>query len=289
MARCSRRRAMLALMGGAAVLGGATARAQTEAAPRSAMVIGNAAYSIGPLRNSVNDARLMSQSLRSIAYEVEHHEDLALQPMLKVLDEWILRSAPTDMRLLYFAGHGAQFRGQNFMVPVDAVLREESDLLKFTVNASDVIDRIARTGQGVNIIVLDACRNGLPPLEPTKARPKTREIQLGRLPAIGLAPEPSPKGTLVAYAAAPGAVALDGTQGNGAYARYLAAEMLVPGATVESVFKRVRGAVARETRNLQVPWETSSLVGEVCIRLGQKGECGIPSGAGAGIDFGRSR
>ncbi|MEY8689483.1 MAG: caspase domain-containing protein [Leptothrix sp. (in: b-proteobacteria)] len=287
--RCSRRQAVSTLMRGVAVLAVGSG-ALAEVRPRSALVIGNAAYSVGPLRNSVNDARLVSQSLRSIAYEVEHHEDLALQEMLRVLDQWISRSAPTDMRLLYFAGHGAQFRGQNFLVPVDAALQEESDLLRYTVNASDVIDHIARTGQGVNIVILDACRNGLPPLEPTRARNKTREIRIGRTPG-GLASQPSPKGTLVAYAAAPGAVALDGSQSNGAYARYLAAEMLVPGTTVESVFKRVRSAVARETRNLQVPWETSSLVGEVCIRPGVRGECGLPSGpaSGAGIDVGASR
>ncbi|MFM2057316.1 MAG: hypothetical protein RLY71_1701 [Pseudomonadota bacterium] len=288
--RCNRRQVVAALMGGVVAWAAGSASALAAARPRSALVIGNAAYSVGPLRNSVNDARLVSQSLRSIAYEVEHHEDLALQEMLRVLDQWISRSAPTDMRLLYFAGHGAQFRGQNFLVPVDADLHEESDLLRHAVNASDVIDHIARTGSGVNIVVLDACRNGLPPLEPTRARNKTREIRIGRTPISGLASQPSPKGTLVAYAAAPGAVALDGLQGNGAYARYLAAEMLVPGTTVESVFKRVRSAVARETRNLQVPWETSSLVGEVCIRPGLRGECGMPSGpAAAGIDVGASR
>lgn len=291
--RCSRRQAVSTLMGGMALLLAGSAGALAEARPRSALVIGNAAYSVGPLRNSVNDARLVSQSLRSIAYEVEHHENLALQAMLRVLDLWISRSAPTDMRLLYFAGHGAQFRGQNFLVPVDATLREESDLLRYTVNASDVIDHIARTGAGVNIVILDACRNGLPPLEPTRAPSKTREIRIDRTPIVsGLAfLPPSPKGTLVAYAAAPGAVALDGSQGNGAYARYLAAEMLVPGTTVENMFKRVRSAVARETRNLQVPWETSSLVGEVCLRPGLHGECGIPSGpaSGVGLDIGSRR
>jgi uncharacterized caspase-like protein len=190
--------------------------------------------------------------------------------------------------LLYFAGHGAQYRGQNFLLPVDAQPREESDLLRVSVNASELIERLARQAQGVNVVVLDACRGGLPPLEPPRSRPQSRDIQLrGAGANSGLAAEVSPTGTLIAYAAAPGAAALDGSGSNGAYAQHLTTEMQAAGTPIETVFKRVRTAVARDTGNRQVPWETSSLVGDFCLRGTADGQCG--SGQSGGIDLGRLR
>jgi uncharacterized caspase-like protein len=278
-AHFSRRQTIGLMMTGLASVWAPTLFAQPSTGARAALVIGNAAYLIGSLRNSVNDARLIASTLRRLAYDVEQHEDMAMPDMLKVLDGWIQRTALAETRVLYFAGHGAQFRGQNYVIPVDAVLSEEADLLKYTINFSDVIDRMARSGQSVNIIVLDSCRSGLPPLEPTRGQPKQAKRRIKYPPA----------GTIVAYAAAPGAVAMDGRQSNGPYAKHLAVEMLIPAATVENVFKRVRSAVAQETGNRQIPWETSSLVGEVCLRPGARGECGANPPVETPVDAGKSR
>jgi uncharacterized caspase-like protein len=255
---------------------------------RNAIVIGNAAYQRSPLRNAVADARLVSGGLRGIGFDVDHHEDLPLAAMLNALARWLARASGAEVRLLYFAGHGAQYRGQNFLLPVDAQPREEADLLRVSVNASELIDRLARQTHGVNVVVLDACRGGLPPLEPPRGRPPSRDLQFGSAAATsGLAAEVSPKGTLIAYAAAPGASAFDGSGANGAYAHHLTNEMQVAGAPIESVFKRVRTAVARDTGNRQVPWETSSLVGDFCLRWTADGQCG--NAQGGGIDLGRLR
>jgi uncharacterized caspase-like protein len=278
------RRKLLAAGAVAALLPPGRARATSQ---RSAIVIGNAAYQRSPLRNAVADARLVSGGLRGIGFDVDHHEDLPQEAMLTALARWLQRASASEVRLLYFAGHGAQYRGQNFLLPVDAQPREEADLLRVSVNASELIDRLARRAQGVNVVVLDACRGGLPPLEPPRARPQVRDIQLGGAAGSGLAAEVSPKGTLIAYAAAPGAAALDGTGANGAYAYHLANEMQVPGMPIETVFKRVRAAVARDTGNRQVPWETSSLVGDFCLRWTAQGQCG--SSQGGAIDLGRLR
>jgi uncharacterized caspase-like protein len=254
-------------------------------AKRMALVIGNASYATSPLRNSVNDARLVSTTLRGLGYEVLHREDMALQTMIELLRDWVAGSAAADVRLLYFAGHGAQYRGQNFLLPVDAVLAEEGDIPRRAVNGSDLIDRLSRTNSGVSIVVFDACRNAPLPLDP--AVPRTRGNPA--MAASGLAPELTPRGTLVAYSTSPGAAAPDGKDGNSAYTKHFVAQLNVPGVPVETLFKRVRNAVARETGNRQVPWETSSLVGDVCLNTTAGRQCGSASSVDSRIDLSRAR
>jgi uncharacterized caspase-like protein len=135
-----------------------------------------------------------------------------------------------------------------------------------TVAVADLVDKLA--GPAVNIVILDACRT-----PPWTGSTRTRGGKA--VPAIesGLAAAAAPQGTLIAFATAPGAVALDGTEGNGVYTRHLLAQMAMPGLPVEQVFKRVRAGVLKETGEKQIPWETSSLTGDFCFRTGQRGEC----------------
>lgn len=258
----------------------------TSALQRIALVIGNASYDVAPLRNPVNDARLMAGTLRHLGYRVRILENATLAVMVSAIRDWVVESRDAESRFLYFAGHGAQFRGRNYLLPIEAELQTEDDVVQKAVNATDVAERLARIPNGVNIVVLDACRNAPFPLTTVAAGARSR-APVGAM-APGLVPALSPQGTIIAFATAPGSVALDGKEGGASvYSRHLAAQMSVPGVPLETVFKRVRTAVARETGNRQVPWETSSLVGEFCLRPTEAGQCSVSVATGQPVDLGR--
>lgn len=224
--------------------------------PRHALVIGNAAYRAVPLRNPVRDARLIATTLRRLDFEVEVVEDATLGRMVDAARQWLASSREADSRFFYFAGHAVQWQGRNFVLPVDALIRSEDEIPSRSLNVTELTETLARTPAGVNLVVLDACRNQPFPVERlngTRAAPR----------APGLRAPPSAQGTLIAFSTAPGALAADGRDGeHSVYTRHLASQMLQPGLTVEALFKRVRAAVARDTGNRQVPWEASSLVGD---------------------------
>jgi len=244
------------------------APAQSRAPERVALVIGNADYSVRPLRNPVSDARAVADSLKGLGYDVVVKENASMSAMLDAMREFWLRGRRASVRVLYYSGHGVQYRGRNFLVPVDVVLKAEDEVPRKAVSASDLVDKLAASGAAVNIVILDACRT--PPWIGT-----TRTRGGAQVPAIasGLASAVAPQGTLIAFATAPGAVALDGTEGNGVYTRHLVSQMKVPGLAVEQLFKRVRAGVIKETGEKQIPWETSSLTGDFCFRAGRAGEC----------------
>jgi uncharacterized caspase-like protein len=233
---------------------------------RVALVIGNADYAVRPLRNPVHDARGVAESLRALGYDVVVKENASQSAMLDAMRDFWLRSRKASARVFYYSGHGVQHGGRNFLVPVDVVLRTEDEVPRKTVAVADLVDKLA--GPAVNIVILDACRT-----PPWTGSTRTRGGKA--VPAIesGLAAAAAPQGTLIAFATAPGAVALDGTEGNGVYTRHLLAQMAMPGLPVEQVFKRVRAGVLKETGEKQIPWETSSLTGDFCFRTGQRGEC----------------
>jgi uncharacterized caspase-like protein len=150
-----------------------------------------------------------------------------------------------------------QLRDRNFLIPVDAEIRSEDEIPIAGVDIGFLLGRMATARSRINIVILDACRNN-----PFAGKGGHR--------AQGLAQMDAPVGTLLAYATAPGKLAADGGGGaNSLYATHLARQLLVPGLPVELVFKRVREAVVRETGELQVPWEMSSLQGEFAFVLEQ--------------------
>jgi peptidyl-prolyl cis-trans isomerase A (cyclophilin A)/peptidyl-prolyl cis-trans isomerase B (cyclophilin B) len=151
--------------------------------------------------------------------------------------------------LFYFAGHGVQVRGKNYLLPIAAQIQKESDVEIEGVEADWVLSQMEEARNRLNMVILDACRNN--PL-PRSVRSANR----------GLAPMNAPAGTLVAFATAPGTVASDGTGRNGLYTRHLMAQMTRPGLTIEQVFKRVRESVRKESGGIQVPEELNKLVGE---------------------------
>lgn len=243
------RRRLLVAAAVASCTAGWSARAADQssvaAGGRSALIVGNSRYPAALLKNPVNDARLMQTVLRELGFGTTVMLDAGLPHLLSAVSAWLGTTSAASTRFFYFAGHGAQYRGRNYLIPVDAELRSEDDLPGRTVDASELIARLSRLATGVNLVVLDACR-AVPMLQPP---PGTRQRgNEARRPAPGLSPMPAPRGTLVGYATAPGALAADEpAQGNSPYTRHLAAALRVPGLSIESVFKQTRTAVLQES------------------------------------------
>ncbi|MBU1042728.1 MAG: caspase family protein [Proteobacteria bacterium] len=216
---------------------------------RIALVIGNGAYKEGPLRNPPNDAHDMAAILRSMGFEVIARENAGLAQMEAAVDEFWGKLKKGGVGLFYYAGHGLQVNGRNYLVPVDAKILAEQDVKYKCMDAGLVLGRMENAGNDLNIIILDACRSN----------PFARSW---RSADQGLAKMDAPKGALIAYATAPDSVAADGTGKNGLYTEKLLKAMRVPGQPVEQMFKRVRDEVMRTTKDKQVPWESTSLRGD---------------------------
>jgi uncharacterized caspase-like protein len=242
---------------------------------RLAVVIGNGAYASAPLSNPVGDARAIAANLRTLGFDVVLKENLDLPGMLDAARYLYLKAKEYDVRLFYYAGHGVQVRGRNYLVPTNVTSLGEDEVASKTLDASELLERLGAVRAGFNMVILDACRNN-PFVGATIMTADGRSVRVrgagsGR---AGLAPVEPALGSMVAYSTAPGQVAADGTKGsNGLYTRYLLANMMTPGLPVEQLFKRVRNAVAKETHGEQVPWESSSMVGDFCFRTGPSGTC----------------
>jgi hypothetical protein len=229
------------------------AYAQTE--NRFALVIGNGAYPTSPLRNPVNDAQDMAAALRGVGFDVIHRENVNRSDMRAAVREFSKKIRQGGVGLFYFAGHGIQVDGSNFLIPVDANIEQEYEVADEALNASSVLRAMEDADNQLNIIILDACRNN----------PFARSF---RSSSRGLAQMSAPTGSIVAYATAPGSVAADGEGRNGLYTKYLLDAMQTPGRTLEEVFKQVRINVVRDTSERQTPWEESSLTGDFYFRPG---------------------
>lgn len=248
--------------------------ASTVAGERKvALVIGNGAYRVGALKNPVNDAQAVAASLRALGFEVVLRENTSLRDMIESFRQFSLNTRSASVRVVYYAGHGLQLKGRNYLLPVDTEIRGEDEVVAKSADLNELLDRLGDAKQGINIIILDACRNnpfsGVELVGPDGRRLKFR----GATPA-GLAPVEAPLGSMVAFSTAPGGVALDNPgEKNSLYTKHLLLSMQSPGLPVELLFKQVRLGVARETGRVQVPWESSSLTGEFCFIRDANGSC----------------
>ena len=184
-----------------------------------------------------------------------------------------LNTRSASVRVVYYAGHGLQLKGRNYLLPVDTEIRGEDEVVAKSADLNELLDRLGNTKQGINIVILDACRNnpfsGVEFVGPDGRRLKFR----GATPA-GLAPVEAPLGSMIAFSTAPGGVALDNpSEKNSLYTKHLLTSMRSPGLPIELLFKQVRLGVARETGRVQVPWESSSLTGEFCFVRDRNGSC----------------
>jgi hypothetical protein len=218
---------------------------------RVALVIGNARYPNIPLNNPENDARVVGRTLRGLGFEVTEHVNLPVRKFRQVLRDYVRTLQNGEgIGVLYYAGHGVQIDGRNYLLPVDINLRDEEEIKDEAVDIDDLfVSKLERAKTRGLIVILDACRDN-------PFRGKTRNIQ-----ASGGLAEMGARGALIAYSAAPGATAEDGPEGsNSVFTRHLVREMLEPGVEVETMFKNVRVKVLRDTNKRQMPWVNSSLI-----------------------------
>lgn len=224
-----------------------------EAERRLALIVGNGAYeTIGSLRNPPADAQTMKAALQAAEFETTlllDADQLEMKRAITAFGRRLRSSGPDSVGLFFYAGHGVQSRGRNFLIPVDTGLSDEADLDVYGVEAQWVLRQMESAGNVTNIVILDACRDN--PFGATM-----------RSASRGLAPIDAPTGSFIAYATAPGAVAADGRADNSPYTAALAKRISTPNTPIEQVFKRVRVDVINATSGRQTPWDSSSLVND---------------------------
>ena len=224
-----------------------------RAEERVALVIGNSSYeNISSLANPRNDALLMTKTLQGLGFEVVSAVDANRTEMGRAIRKFgkALRSAGRDaVGLFYYAGHGVQSDGGNYLIPIGASIEDDADLEIEALSTSYILKQLESAGNRLNLMVLDACRNN-----PFKGRFRSSQRGLTRID--------SASGIMVAFSAGPGQAAQDGRGKNSPYTSALVDVMKKPGLKVEEVFKRVRIKVEKETDGSQTPWEESSLRGD---------------------------
>ena len=220
---------------------------------RVALVIGNATYKVNPLKNPVNDSTDMARSLRSVGFDVIEANNTTLTQMREVTRRFADKLGSSDVGLVYYSGHGVEVKGKNYLIPVNADIKREYEVVDQAFDASQFLEMMDNirgpNNKRVNILIVDACRNN--------------ELQKSwRSTNNGLARMDAPGGTFISFATAPGRVAADGVGRNSPYTKHLLQALKQPNAPIEQVFKVVRRNVMEETKGEQIPWENSSLVGD---------------------------
>lgn len=215
-----------------------------KAETRLALVIGNGAYLCGQLANPVSDARVISKALRSIGFEVEALEDADLKTMEEGIMAFGRKLRSGGVGLFYYAGHGIQVGGRNYLVPVDAKIESESDVRFEAVDAGRVLGKMEDAGNRLNLMILDACRDN----------PFGRSF---RSQAVGLAQMEAPTGTFIAYATGAGRKAADASSFTPCLAEYIT----IPGLNMFDILIKVRKKVMAETGGLQMPWVSDASTG----------------------------
>jgi hypothetical protein len=223
---------------------------------RLALVIGNSSYRAGDyLKNPEHDARDVAEVLEKLGFTVHIHLNTTQIGMKQAIDDFGEQLREYDVGLFFYAGHGIQSEGYNYLIPVDADINRERDVEYTCVEAGRVLSRMEDSGTDANIVILDACRNN--PFE--KSWTKHSHGQ-------GLAFMTAPSGSLIAYATAPGTTASDGPGENGVYTSALLKHIVTPGISILELFQLVRSEVKKVSGGKQVPWESTSLEGNYYFR-----------------------
>ena len=228
---------------------GTAADARFAGEHRVALVIGNGRYAASPLINPVNDARAMGQTLRALGFHVSLLEDATMKQMTDAARAFGDTLQRGGVGLFFYAGHGMQIKGRNYLIPIGADIQREDEVSFNAFDAALLLEKMEAAKSRVNIVILDACRNN----------PFARSF---RSAAQGLAQMDAPVGTYLSFATAPAKVASDGKDGNGLYTQHLLEAIRTPGLKIEEVFKRVRVKVMADSNGEQVPWDNSSLAGD---------------------------
>jgi len=225
-----------------------TTTLKQKSGKRVALVIGNSRYSTSPLPNPVNDARDITAILQSLGFEVMLVTDARLREMEEAIDRFSWK-AQGATALFFYAGHGLQVDGENYLVPIGAEMDDEGDVRYETVSAGRVLDNLRYAKSNLNIIILDACRSN----------PFARTF---RSSSRGLARLNAPRGSIIAFSTAPGDVASDGAGRNSPYATAFLRHAANPDLMVEAFFKEVAKDVSTQTSGKQRPWISSDFLGD---------------------------
>lgn len=215
---------------------------------RVALLIGNGAYSAAPIRHAASDAQDLGAALRQLGFKTIVRANASRQDMIEAIRQFDTAMDGAEAALFFYAGHAMQHKERNFLLPVDAQMQSEEDVTFYGVEVAQVLNRMARARTSFNFLVLDACRD----------RPFGNAVTVS---SVGLARMKAPPGTLIAFAAAPGAVAAEDSGPKGTYTKHLLRHIAVPSMPAEVAFKLVREDVERETQMRQSPWDASSLKG----------------------------
>ena len=223
----------------------------------TALVIGNAAYDgDGELVNPVNDATDIAKKLGDYGFDVETVTEASHKAMDKALQNFRNALDSSDVGLFFFAGHGMQIEGVNYLLALDTPMSDETDAKHGSLSLDKVIDTLEKSKVSTKIIMLDACRNN----------PWKRAWQRSAA-TLGLAPVYAPKGTIIGFATSPGQFASDGKGRNGTYTGAILQHIDEPDCLIETMFKRVRNTVAAESKGKQITWEHTSLSGNFAFNL----------------------
>lgn len=243
-------------------------RAAAATAPavekRVALVIGNSTYLKGPLRNPVNDATDVAARLRASGFEVIERTNIKTSQIGRTLREFRAQLTPGAVALFFYAGHGLQIRGENYLPAVDADIEAEEDAPNQSIAMRQIMEIMEDAKTRLNLAFLDACRNN----------PYARSFRSG---ADGLARVSAPSGTLISFATRPGSVAADGTGRNGLYTTHLLQAMDAPNLQVELMLKRVNSNVKQASQGRQEPWLEGSIEGDFYFRRGATDASGNPA------------
>jgi hypothetical protein len=216
---------------------------------RIALVIGNSNYVSRPLKNPVNDADDMTVFLKSAGFkvtEVKNADIFQLRSSIKNFED----SLPTyEVGLIYYSGHGIEFKGSNYLIPVDAQLKNEQDIPRQGYDISSILGKMSKANKKTMIFILDACRNN-----PVFSQYRSAKDGLTQMVA--------PSGAIIAFSAAPGQVASDGNGRNSPYTAALLTKARVPNKKIEDILKETSQKVSDDTGGRQIPWYNSSLVGD---------------------------
>lgn len=227
---------------------------------RVALVIGNGAYkNVSALANPMNDAADIAQTLRALEFEVIERSNLDRKKMAEAIRLFGGKLDNSSVGLFYYAGHGLQVGGQNYLLPLNAPIATADEVPYESISVNRVLAKMETARNGLNIMILDACRNN-----PFQGRGGFRSVN------TGLARINAPTGSLIVYATAPGEKASDGVGRNGLFTKHLLQNMTRPGLDVALMLRDTRAAVMQESQRLghkplQVPWESSSLLNAFCF------------------------
>ncbi len=258
VALCARFFTVLALVGGLTA-----APAFADVQKRVALVIGNGAYVAAPkLTNPVDDAKAVSASLKRLGFEVVEGYDLSAADMQNKIGAFSQAISGAKAALVYYAGHGVAFQDDNYLLPIDIVLKTPSDLDLKAINLSVVL-KLMKREDAIDVVILDACRNN-PFAEELSRSAKSRSLFLdGGLASVDTT---LARGTLIAFATDPKKTALDGTPGDHSpFTKALLAHLEDENVPIDTVFNRVRSDVNSATSQQQTPWVNTSLIGEFVL------------------------